>query len=234
MAGFRAAGVGEDAARLAAAAAEELRGPIDAVRRNVATARQRDLPAAEQRAALAIAALEAERLHRIVDGLHTLALGDAEDAAPRAPVHIGDVVDAVAFAVSVRHPDVSMGVDTPDATPLVAGDAGALHRAIENLLEHAARRVDGEGIVEIRVEVADGRCTIAIDDDGPAANGTRLGAEDDGLALAIARAEMRRQDARLVLGRSTLGGLSARIELEVCTPAPPRTAVPERHLRVVP
>lgn len=72
------------ARRFAADAGHELRTPLQSVRANLDIASSDGANAEQRRVALEVAALQSERLNRLVDGLQTLARGESGLVAPSA------------------------------------------------------------------------------------------------------------------------------------------------------
>ena len=212
------------ARRFAADAGHELRTPLQSVRANLDIASRDEANAAQRRLALETAALQSDRLSRLVDGLQTLARGESGLAAATADVDLGDIADGAVFAARTRHPEVAIESDLPPSGPVVRGDADGLWRVIENLLENAARHGRPGGHVRLRVFANGARAEVLVEDDGPGipaderrrvvsrfARGRGATAAGSGLGLAIVEAEARRHGGTLTLSSSELGGLLARV-----------------------
>jgi len=214
------------ARRFAADAGHELRTPLQSVRANLDIASSEGANAEQRRVALEIAALQSERLNRLVDGLQTLARGESGLVTPAADVDLGDIADAAVFAARTRHPELRIDSDLPVAGPVVRGDADGLWRVIENLLENAARHGRPAGHVRLRVTANGSGAEVVVEDDGPGiplgerarvtrrfARGRGATATGSGLGLAIVDAEARRHGGGLTLADSSLGGLLARVTI---------------------
>jgi signal transduction histidine kinase len=214
------------ARRFAADAGHELRTPLQSVRANVDIASSDEANAEQRRHALETAALQSDRLSRLVDGLQTLARGESGLASVAADVDLGDIADAAVFAARTRHPEVAIDSELPASGPVVHGDADGLWRVVENLLENAARHGRPGGHVRLRVSNNGAGAEILVEDDGPgipAAERERVvgrfarcrgtTAAGSGLGLAIVEAEARRHGGTLALSASKLGGLLARVTL---------------------
>jgi two-component system sensor histidine kinase PrrB len=214
------------ARRFAADAGHELRTPLQSVRANLDIASSEGANAEQRRVALEVAALQSERLNRLVDGLQTLARGESGLGAPVSDVDLGDLADAAVFAARTRHPELTIDSDLPASGPVVRGDPDGLWRVIENLLENAARHGRPAGHVRLHVAANGSGAEVVVEDDGPGiphaerdrvtrrfARGPGATAAGSGLGLSIVDAEARRHGGRLTLSDSALGGLLARVTL---------------------
>jgi two-component system, OmpR family, sensor histidine kinase PrrB len=214
------------ARRFAADVGHELRTPLQSVRANLDIASSDGANAEQRRLALETAALQSERLNRLVDGLQTLARGESGLVAPAANVDLGDIADGAVFAARTRHPELVIDSDLPASGPLVQGDADGLWRVVENLLENAARHGRPGGHVRLRVAANGAGAEIMVEDDGPGipsterervirrfARGRGATAGGSGLGLAIVDAEARRHGGTLTLSASELGGLLALVTI---------------------
>ena len=214
------------ARRFAADAGHELRTPLQSVRANLDIAGREDANAEQRRHALETAALQSDRLGRLVDGLQTLARGESGLIAPTAEVDLGDIADGAVFAARTRHPELVMDSALPPSGPMVQGDADGLWRVIENLLENAARHGRPGGHVRLRVTANQVGAEIVVEDDGPGipvaerervihrfARGRGATVAGSGLGLSIVDAEARRHGGTLHLSASELGGLLARVTI---------------------
>lgn len=214
------------ARRFAADAGHELRTPLQSVRANLDIAGSAEAGEEERREALRQASSQSERLKRLVDGLQTLARGEAGLGGTMDEVDLGDIADGALYATRTRHPELTLQSELPESGPVVHGDADGLWRAIENLLENAARHGRPGGRVRLRVRSENGRAEVLIEDDGPGipgperlrvtqrfVRGQDAAAAGSGLGLAIVDAEARRHGGELTLGDSELGGLLARVTI---------------------
>ncbi len=214
------------ARRFAADAGHELRTPLQSVRANLDIASSDGANEEQRRLALETASSQSERLKRLVDGLQTLARGEAGFGAPAAEVDLGDIADAAVFATGTRHPELVIESDLPESGPTVQGDADGLWRVVENLLENAACHGSHGGRVRLRVAANGAGAEIVVEDDGPGiplaerqrvirrfARGRGTTAGGSGLGLAIVEAEARRHGGTLTLSASELGGLRARVTI---------------------
>jgi signal transduction histidine kinase len=198
-------------------AAHELRTPLAALGATLDVARAH--PGAYERDEL-VADLGAEvrRMQALVDDLLLLARVGSRPLAA-GPVDLGAVArDAVALAgAAAGRGDVAVEVS---GTGRARGDEVAVGRVLRNLAENALRHARGR----VRVEVADGRVSVADDGPGiPPADRERVferfvrldDARDrpgggSGLGLAIAREVAREQGGDVVLGDGLAGAHGAR------------------------
>jgi signal transduction histidine kinase len=215
------------ARRFAADAGHELRTPLQSIRSNLDIARSSDASPDEQQLALDVATKQSERMNRLVDGLQSLARGEAGLVKSGTQVDLGDIADGAVYVTRTRHPDLSIDVDLPESGPTVTGDGDGLWRVVENLLENAARHGRPGGHITMQVTPLNGGAEILVDDDGPGIppaerervmrrfqRGPGATAAGSGLGLAIVEAEAHRHGGRLSLGTSKLGGLHARVSIQ--------------------
>ena len=163
-----------------------------------------DRSGAEYRAALASALEEVERLVRLAEDLLLLSRSSAGPESPRARVELEGLVLDVADVGARLAKDGGVAVRVGSVAPVaVLGDAGALRRALLNLVENGLKYTPAGGRVEISVAATDSEAEIAVDDTGPGIDPrdaerifepfVRLDAARDresggsGLGLAIAR-----------------------------------------------
>jgi signal transduction histidine kinase len=215
------------ARRFAADAGHELRTPLQTIRSNLDIARSPDASRDEQKLAIEVATRQSERMNRLVDGLQSLARGEAGLVQSGTEVDLGDIADSAAYVTRTRHPELSIDVDLPESGPTVTGDGDGLWRVIENLLENAARHGRPGGHITMQVASLNGGAEIVVDDDGPGIpsaerqrvmrrfqRGPGATAAGSGLGLAIVEAEAKRHGGKLSLDTSQLGGLRARVSIQ--------------------
>src|SRR6266568_2844467 len=215
------------ARRFAADAGHELRTPLQTIRSNLDIARSPDASQDERQLAIEVVTRQSERMNRLVDGLQSLARGEAGLVQSGTEVDLGDIADSAAYVTRTRHPDLSIDVDLPESGPTVTGDGDGLWRVIENLLENAARHGRSGGHITMQVAPLNGGAEILVDDDGPGIppaerqrvmrrfqRGPGATAAGSGLGLAIVEAEANRHGGRLSLDTSKLGGLRARVSIQ--------------------
>ena len=190
--------------RFSADAAHELRTPLTALKGTLEVALRAERSGAEYRAALASALEEVARLVRLAADLLLLSRASAGPESPRARVELEglvlDVADVGARLAKDHGVSVRVGAVAPVA---VLGDAGALRRALLNLVENGVKYTPAGGRVEISVAEVGGEVVMAVEDTGPGIDPrdtarifepfVRLDAARDresggsGLGLAIAR-----------------------------------------------
>jgi signal transduction histidine kinase len=191
--------------RFLADASHELRTPLTSLRGNVEyVARHGADPEV-------IADLEgdAERLGRLVEDLLAL---ERESGAerPLRPVRLDQLVEAAAAGRDGV-------VATVDGPVTVSGEPDALARALDNLLENAARHGPPGGEVRIALRRSGEEAQVSVSDDGPGfAPGTEeaafarfwrgdgTAAPGSGLGLAIVRATAERHGGRAWAAGSTV------------------------------
>jgi heavy metal sensor kinase len=216
--------------RFSADAAHELRTPLTALKGTLEVALRAERTGAQYRAALASALEEVERLVRLAEDLLLLSRSSAGPESPRARVELeGLVLDAADVGARLAK-DRGVSVRVGAVAPLtVLGDAGALRRALLNLVENGVKYTPAGGRVEIAVAEAVGVAVIAVEDTGPGIDPrdverifepfVRLDAARDresggsGLGLAIARSIVVAHRGTLAVERTGPGGSCFTIRL---------------------
>ena len=216
--------------RFSADAAHELRTPLTALKGTLEVALRAERSGAEYRAALASALEEVEHLVRLAEDLLLLSRSSAGPESPRARVELEglvlDVADVGARLAKDRGVSVRVG---SVATLAVLGDAGALRRALLNLVENGVKYTPSGGRVEISVAETGGNAVIAVEDTGPGIDPrdaarifeafVRLDTARDresggsGLGLAIARSIVVAHRGTLAVERTGPGGSRFTIRL---------------------
>jgi heavy metal sensor kinase len=216
--------------RFSADAAHELRTPLTALKGTLEVALRAERTGAEYRAALASALEEVDRLVRLAEDLLLLSRSSAGPESPRARVELeGLVLDAADVGARLaKERGVTVRVDS--VAPLaVLGDAGALRRAVLNLVENGVKYTPAGGRVELSVTPAGGEVVVAVEDTGPGIDPrdsarifepfVRLDAARDresggsGLGLAIARSIVVAHRGSLAVERRDSGGSRFTIRL---------------------
>ncbi|MEV6565498.1 HAMP domain-containing sensor histidine kinase [Streptomyces kronopolitis] len=192
----RLASAVQDQQRLVQDAGHELRTPLTSLRTNISLLKRFDeLPPEAREELLADLAGEARELSDLVNELVDLAAGQRDDD-PLSDVSLAEVAEKAA-ASARRRTGREITVRTT-APAVVEGRPAALHRALTNLLENAAK-FDAGGTEPIEVQVTGARCEVR--DRGPGiaeADLTRVfdrfyraagarGLPGSGLGLAIVR-----------------------------------------------
>ena len=210
----------------ASTAEHELRTPLTAMRTDVEVLRAHpDLPPAERAEVLAQLAAHQERIEVTLGALGRLAAGDL--AAPSSsPVELTDLVaQAVAAVARTAPPGVSVEAALPDGDVVVAGSAGGLRLAVDNLLTNAVRHSGGSRVVASVTDSGD-HVRVTVDDDGAGVppderaavfdrfrRGRAARGPGSGLGLALVAQQAALHGGRAVLTDSPLGGTRAVLDL---------------------
>ena len=216
--------------RFSADAAHELRTPLTALKGTLEVALRTDRSVAEYQDALSSALEEVDRLVRLAEDLLLMSRATAGPEAPRARVDVEplvlDVAEVGARLGKERGVAVRVG---PVAPAVVLGDAGALRRALLNLVENGAKYTPAGGRVELTAAVTEGDVLIAVEDTGPgidpadaarifepfvrldAARARETGGA--GLGLAIARSIVVAHRGTLAVAPGATGGARFTIRL---------------------
>ena len=201
--------------RLVADAGHELRTPLTSLRTNIDLLTQAGtgLPEEARAELLADVRAQIEELTTLVGDLVELARDD-----PMSPVvgtvELHEVLDAALARVRRRAPGLTFGIE---AEPwYVEGEAGAIERALTNLLDNAAKWSPPSGTVH--VSLAGG--VVTIDDEGSGIDEADLPhvferfyratesrtMPGSGLGLAIVAQVAERHSGTVTAGRSPSGG----------------------------
>lgn len=140
-------------------ASHELRNPLAAVRSRLEVALAMERP---DRASVAAALADTERLQRIAADLLLLARLDGGPAPRPEPVDLALL--AAEDAARRPAPRVPLRLEAPAPVPAY-GDAARLERALANLVDNALRYARG-GVV-VRALTRDGWAVLEVADDGP-------------------------------------------------------------------
>ena len=154
--------------RFAADAAHELRTPITVLKGGLEVALRSPRPAAEYQRVLRSSLEEVERLVRLAEDLLLFSRATAGLEGPRSPVDLEPLLLEVA-EIGVRLAQgTGVKVQIKDATPTtVVGDAGALRRAVLNLVENAVKYAPPGGTVEVSLARDNCWALLAVSDTGP-------------------------------------------------------------------
>jgi two-component system, OmpR family, sensor kinase len=214
--------------RFVSEAAHELRTPLAVLRSGLEVTLQRPRSADENRAALAQATSEVERLCAIAEDLLALARLDSEPAMERARVDLGEIAaEASAMAQTLaeaRHQEFAMNADKGI---VVQGNAGDLRRVVLNLLDNAVKFTPERGRIEIGVSAQGPMALLAVCDNGlgidprdldhifdPFYRSRSANGAGSGLGLALSREIVRRHGGDIRAVNRSAGGC----EIQVCLP----------------
>ncbi|MFI9383148.1 ATP-binding protein [Kutzneria sp. NPDC052558] len=206
--------------RFTADAGHELRTPLASLGIDLESLRRNPDLSAEQRAAmLAAMTREHSRVVELLEGLQTLARGDAGALPTRVPVDLGELVGNCVTQARRRHPATDFHLSATPG-PMVDGWPEGLRLAVDNLLDNAA--VHGA----LRVDVTLTANTISVSDNGPGipaelrddmkrrfVRGPETRAVGSGLGLALVDQQACLHGGVFTLDRSDAGGLKATITL---------------------
>ena len=206
--------------RFTADAGHELRTPLASLGIDLESLRRNPGLPVEQRAAmLAAMTREHTRIVELLEGLQTLARGDAGALPSVAPVDLAELVASCVSQAQRRHPGVAYRL-TVGARPVISSWEGGLRLAVANLLDNAA--VHGARRVDV-VLTAD---SVRVDDDGPGipaslrddmkrrfVRGPETTVSGSGLGLALVDQQISLHGGVFELGDTPLGGLRATITL---------------------
>jgi signal transduction histidine kinase len=217
-----------------ATASHELRTPLAAVYGAVRTLRRRDVVLSEDDRTQFLEMIEAEatRLATIVDQILLTSQLDAGavdvEAAECDPAEIAAGV--VESAATHAPEEISLAV-SGNGSPRIVGDESKLRQVLVNLVDNAVKYSPDGGHVEIRLSRDNGRCLIAVADEGlgiPAGELDRIfekfyrldpeqthGVGGSGLGLYICRELVERMSGALTVASEPGRGSTFTVELPV-------------------
>jgi signal transduction histidine kinase len=148
----------------------ELRTPLTAIRGHVEALREGVAEDPEVQAeSLAVVAVEADRLERLVGDVLDLAKLDAHRfTVLQEEVDMRRLVDQVyaAFGEEARRRDIEYRCDTK-ADPVIVTDGDRVFQIVSNLLANAFRWTPDGGRVELSLASTNGRVSVSVADTGP-------------------------------------------------------------------
>jgi heavy metal sensor kinase len=153
--------------RFTADAAHELRTPLTALRGGIEVALRAERSREDYRGVLTSSLEEVEQLIRLTEDLlllsrATMGLGVARQLVDLEPVCLEALELGVRLAKG-KGVSVSMGATAP---AVVQGDAGALRRAVLNLVDNAVKYTPAGGSVVVSLARSGERVSIAVEDTG--------------------------------------------------------------------
>jgi signal transduction histidine kinase len=159
---------------LLANVSHELRTPLARIKVALDLAAEGDAEVA--RASLADIAGDLDELERLIGDTLTAAKLDLAGAGSptsgipplrKERLEIDALIDAAAQRFRARHPERELVVSVTPELPLVEGDAVLLRRAVDNLLENAAKYTERQDVaVDLRAGSRDGCVEIEVIDRG--------------------------------------------------------------------
>lgn len=155
--------------RFTADASHELRNPVAAILAEAEITASRPRDAASYREALAHIQVEAARMGRLVDQLLLLARADAGQlGSPAAPVDLQEIAERSGRRSAARAEARGVRLAVRTGPPsLLSGDADAISRALDNLVDNAIRHSPRGAAVDVAVEAAGGEVIVSVRDEGP-------------------------------------------------------------------
>ncbi|TDD42784.1 HAMP domain-containing protein, partial [Kribbella antibiotica] len=155
--------------RFTADAGHELRTPLTTLGVNLETLYRNPELSADQRQQILTATLaEHTRITALLEGLQTLARGDAGALPARTNVDITDLLEESVRRARHRYPATTFRLTVDHMRPpTLAGWQAGLRTAIDNLLDNAALHGRPQGRVDVMLHRDNHQAFLTIDDDGP-------------------------------------------------------------------
>lgn len=215
------------ARRFTADAGHELRTPLTSLGAYIETLNRPTEPAPEVRHRIVSEMqVEYQRLVDLLNGLQSLARGDAGALPGFTDTDVRQLVTDATNAARRRHPSTSITTAFDDTFPVVNGWAEGIRLAVDNLLDNAALHGRPASVVTVEVGTTGDVVMITVDDDGPGiapeqraalmtrfARGANTTARGSGLGLPLVLQQAEIHRGRIELVDSPSGGLSARLSL---------------------
>jgi heavy metal sensor kinase len=216
--------------RFAADASHELRTPLTVLRGGLEVALRNPRSAAEYERVIRSSLEEVERLIQLSEDLLLFSRATAGLEGARSSVDLEAIVTDVAEVGARLGQSANVTVHVKDAIPTtVVGDAGALRRALLNLVENAVKYTPPMGTVEISLGRDDRWAVLAVSDTGPGIDAAHVARVFEpfvrldtararetggtGLGLAIAQAIVRAHAGTIELHSTPGGGSTFTIRL---------------------
>lgn len=212
-------------------ASHDLRTPISIVRSELELARMQTEDGSELARALDSSLEEVGRLDRLAVNLLVLARFRSAGPPPPEPVELGAVSRRAAETVARSRDGDAVPVRVSGSAE-VRGDEDAIARAVQNLVDNAARHADER--VDVEVSSDGDRAVVAVCDDGPGfppellgqavgrfvrgTNGRRGTENGAGLGLAIVDAIATAHGGALEIENSAEGGAKVQLQLPLRRP----------------
>jgi signal transduction histidine kinase len=210
--------------RFTADAGHELRTPLTSLGVNLETLQRNPaLPTDQQQQIVAAALAEHQRITALLEGLQTLARGDAGALPARTDLDLTDLVNEAVRHAKSRHPGTAYTLVVDQTQPpLVDGWQAGLRIAVDNLLDNAALHGRPNGRVEVGMHCDDQWAFITVTDDGPGipaadrdamkerfARGPNPRSHGSGLGLALVQQQAELHRGTLTLTDAPGSGLRA-------------------------
>jgi two-component system, OmpR family, sensor kinase len=109
---------------------------------------------------------EAERMHRLVNDLLTLAQLDFERPLSFESVDLNELVHHSVLAIRVLNPDRPVSVYA-GGPAIITGDEDRLRQVFDNLLVNAVKHTSASAGIDVRVFDGADRTVVSVHDDGP-------------------------------------------------------------------
>lgn len=155
--------------RFAADVAHELKNPLTSLKSAVETAARLD-DTAQQRRLMGIVVEDVQRLSRLIDDIGDMSRLDRElSETATAPVDLSAMLATLIEIESGTGGEdrPRLALDRPAEPLVVQGLEDRLAQVFSNVLGNALSFTPPGGTVAVTARVADGRATVAIDDEGP-------------------------------------------------------------------
>jgi signal transduction histidine kinase len=210
--------------RFTADVGHEVRGPLAAMAPYLEALLATSDP--DQAHAAKAASTQHRRLTALIEGLQTLARGDAGALPATEEIEFGTLVGELVRQARTQHPDTAFILEDASAGAAVGGWRDGLRIAVWNLLDNAAVHGRSRGNVQVSVDADDCWLKVTVADDGPGIPADQRGAmlerfrrgptprvPGSGLGLSLVEQQARLHHGTITLGDSSLGGLAATLQL---------------------